>query len=338
MHGLRYRRQAPKGRKGARHQARNERARHSRLRSGGLASLAAIPGHDWRSRSAGRGPFLAYQGRSVVRGCYHPQRSVRRYVEARTAEKRGEASLSHAVNDLKRFCDAFGTRPAAEITADELRDWIAALKFQPTTKRNHHKHGTALFQWAINEGILDENPFANVKPPPFLADEVSVLSVEDATKLFAAALVHRPDACPRLALEAFAGLRVSTACKLTPDCLDFTAKGIRIAAEIIKGKRPQYIDGLPANIWTWLGRAKKTDWHLSGKDYERAKSDVFRLAGVPNPGNVLRHSFCSYHVAMHKDASRTAVILCHTSPTILYRHYKGIASAADAALYFAVTP
>jgi hypothetical protein len=95
---------------------------------------------------------------------------------------------------------------------------------------------------------------------------------------------------------------------------------------------------LPENLWTWLNAATDESWTLSAKDYERAKSDVFRLSGVVNPGNVLRHSFCSYHVAQHKDAARTAVILCHSSPRMLYQHYKGIATEADAKEYFSITP
>ncbi|ACB75217.1 hypothetical protein Oter_1934 [Opitutus terrae PB90-1] len=65
---------------------------------------------------------------------------------------------------------------------------------------------------------------------------------------------------------------------------------------------------------------------------------MFRLAGIQNPGNVLRHSFCSYHVAKHKDAARTAVILCHANPRMLYQHYKGRATAADATKYFQILP
>jgi len=59
---------------------------------------------------------------------------------------------------------------------------------------------------------------------------------------------------------------------------------------------------------------------------------------VRNPGNVLRHSFCSYHIALNRDAARTALLLTHTSPVMLYRHYKGRASAADAEKWFAIAP
>jgi hypothetical protein len=263
---------------------------------------------------------------------------VKRYMATRIKEGTGKASLSHAKKDLERLCEKFGAEPANAVSADALRDWIAALPFTPTTKGNHHKHGSTVFNWGTREGLIEKNPFQNIERPPLTSEEVSILTVEDTRKLFAAAKIHRPHACARLALEAFAGLRNGTAGAIAKPEIDFAARGLRIPAAKIKTARPQYIEGLPENLWTWLNAATDESWTLSAKDYERAKSDVFRLSGVVNPGNVLRHSFCSYHVAQHKDAARTAVILCHSSPRMLYQHYKGIATEADAKEYFSITP
>lgn len=96
--------------------------------------------------------------------------------------------------------------------------------------------------------------------------------------------------------------------------------------------------GLSENLWKWLRSAPDGAWTLTEHQYLTQKSDVFRLVGIHNPGNVLRHSFCSYHVAKHKDAARIAVILCHASPRMLYQHYKGRATGTDAAVYFSIAP
>jgi integrase len=272
---------------------------------------------------------------------------INRYLAARGTEGVGRASLSHTKGDLTRFAAAFGERGANELTADMLRAWLRALPYAPTTKRNHHKHGAALFNWSIREGVFDgQNPFRNVEKPPLTTDEVETLTPEQTAALFATAQAQRPAACARLALEFFAGLRHSTAAKLSRSEIDFTARGIRIpAAKIKTGNdnktttgRAEYIEKLPGNLWVWLATAPDDAWTLQGKDYERAKSDVFRLAGIENPGNVARHSFCTYHVALNRDAAATAVILCHTSPRMLYRHYKGIATEEAGARYFAIVP
>ena len=264
---------------------------------------------------------------------------ITKYLTTRKTEGTGAASLSHAKGDLARFAEALGEKPSDKITADMLRAWLRGLPFAPTTKRNHHKHGAALFNWAIREGVFDgQNPFRNVEKPPLTTGEVEILTADQTAKIFAVAQAQRPAACARLALEFFTGLRNSTAAQLDKSEIDFQARGLRIPAAKIKTARSQYIEGLPGNVWVWLQTAPDNAWTLRGKEYERAKSDIFRLAGVTNPGNVARHSFCSYHVALHRDAAATAVILCHTSPRTLYQHYKGLANAESAAFYFAIIP
>lgn len=263
--------------------------------------------------------------------------AVANYLVARKAEGVGKASLSHTKKDLERFTTAF-PGVLADVTPALVRAWIAGLPFENSTKRNHYKNGAALFNFAKREGLISDNPFNAVERPKESEEEVSVLAVDDVAKLFAAAAQHRPDTLPRLALEAFAGLRFSTASQIDRTEIRFDEDGIRIPAAKMKTRRTHFIDELPGNLWVFLRNAPDEAWQLRGKDYERAKSDVFRLAGVVNPGNVLRHSFCSYHVAIHKDAARTAVILCHKSPAMLYQHYRGKATAADAARYFATVP
>jgi site-specific recombinase XerD len=260
-----------------------------------------------------------------------------RYLRARAADGIANATLAHAKMDMGRFVQQFGDKTLS-ITPDELRTWIATLPFSEVTKRNHYKRVSAFYTWARMEGFATSNPCESLRSPARDADDVSVLSEEDTSKLFATALKLRPQVCARLALEAFAGLRFSSAARLVKADLNFPEKGITLPAAKLKTRKRHYIDGLPENLWKWLRAAPDEAWTLTERQYLGLKGDVFRLAGVINPGNVLRHSFCSYHVAKHKDAARTAVILCHASPRTLYQHYRGRATSADAAKYFAIAP
>lgn len=54
--------------------------------------------------------------------------------------------------------------------------------------------------------------------------------------------------------------------------------------------------------------------------------------------NVLRHSFATYHLAACKDAAKTAVLLTHRNPSMLYQFYKGRASEAEGKAYFEIGP
>jgi site-specific recombinase XerD len=259
------------------------------------------------------------------------------YLKSREADGIAKATLTHAKMDMGRFVQQFGDRNL-DVSSDDIRAWLSTLPFGEVTKRNHYKRVRAFYTWARLEGLISSNPCDGVRSPARETDEISVLTVDDAKKLFATAKQLRPQVCVRLALEAFAGLRFSSAARLIRSDINFADKGITLPAAKLKTRKRHYIDGLPDNLWRWLSEAPDAAWTLTERQYLSLKGEAFRLAGVHNPGNVLRHSFCSYHVAEHKDAARTAVILCHASPRTLYQHYKGRATSADAARYFAISP
>lgn len=77
---------------------------------------------------------------------------------------------------------------------------------------------------------------------------------------------------------------------------------------------------------------------MTPRQYLEAKSKAFVRARVPHPRNCLRHSFATYHVAANRDVARTAVILCHSSPKMLWQHYKGRGTEADGAAFFLIYP
>ena len=56
------------------------------------------------------------------------------------------------------------------------------------------------------------------------------------------------------------------------------------------------------------------------------------------PANALRHSFASYHLAEFKNAAATATELGHTSPAMLYKHYRELVRPDAAAHWWQIAP
>jgi integrase len=283
---------------------------------------------EWKQRSADR--LLLFK------------EVARRYLEARELEGIDKATLKHAKSDVNRMLAYFDGLRLNEVTAERIRAFLTVLEtqmgFLPVTRRNHYKRLNAMFNWAKREGLATVNPCEAVVSPTRDAEEVTVMSVKDAFTLFKTAWSLRPDACARLALEAFAGLRFSSAARLVKDDINFVDRGVTLPAPKIKTRRRHHIEHLPDNLWAWLDASPAQAWTMTERQYLNLKGQAFALATVQNPGNVLRHSFCSYHVSVHADAARTAVILCHSNPRMLYQHYRGRATGADGKLYFAITP
>ena len=55
------------------------------------------------------------------------------------------------------------------------------------------------------------------------------------------------------------------------------------------------------------------------------------------PQNAPRHSFCSYHLAMHQNAGKTALEAGH-SEQMLFAHYREIVTREDAAAFWGIRP
>jgi len=227
-----------------------------------------------------------------------------------------------------------------DVSPDSVRAWLEKLEkrhgFSAVTVFHHRKMLSAFFRWCVRERLCERNPCEAVAAPKIRIEEVSVLPVADAQRLFA--VNAREPVAARMALEAFGGLRCSHAGRIERGEIDLKRRGIILAADKHKSRRRGYLEGLPKNLWAWLRAAPAATWEMTPCQYMHKKSAAFRRAGIVNAGNVLRHSFGSYYLALHDDSAKTAVKMQHTSPVMLYRHYKGVASKKDARAWFAIVP
>lgn len=269
--------------------------------------------------------------------------AVEKYLALRREEKithgLGRRFTKHLA---ERFGELFGGEQLADLTPDKIREWLRALTNPDTgepmaelTKRHHRKDLNTFLKRAVAEGWLLRNPCESVKPPKVDEEDVTVLAIEDAEKLFR---VNRDEpVVGRLALEAFGALRHASVQRLGKEHLDFAAKGITMPGALHKSGKRKFRQGHPANLWAWLRHAPAECWEMTEVQYRHAKREAFVRAGLVMPHNVLRHSFASYHLAQHRNPPLTAYLMqhVHTSTTEIY---EGVATAADAARYFAILP
>ncbi len=259
-------------------------------------------------------------------------------------QKKGEVSngtLRQRKHKLGLFAGTFGDRTIASLRGDELEVWIDSLGFDsPHSFNAVRKNVRALFSEAVRLDLLRKNPCDAVNKRAEGLHEVGIISPEECATLFKTGLGspgHRA-MIPRLALEAFAGLRFATACRVVKADLRREDKGILLPAIKMKDKRRHYIDGLPGNLWAWLDLATEATWTMTARTYLELKSSLFRLAEVPHPHNALRHSFASHHVAAFKKPGLTATLLCHGSEKKLWSNYKGNATEAEGKRWWEITP
>ena len=212
-----------------------------------------------------------------------------------------------------------GTRPKdiSEIKREDVRAWLKSLDFKGWSLVSHFRSARAFFGRAVRDEWIRDNPMAGLDAPRVQKDDVSVISVKDAVALFRANKSHPIVA--RLALEAFGGLRASSCRRLKFEDIRWEEHGIILPASAHKSGKRHYMEGQPANLWEWLLLWKDVPeaWSWKGLQLMHEKSKAYLRAGLKLPNNVLRRSFASYHIAMHTDAAKTAILMQHTNQVML---------------------
>jgi site-specific recombinase XerD len=285
--------------------------------------------------------------------------AVARYLTLRVTEGLPENgdTMRHLDKHLRqRLCAAYGDLPIRSIKPDHLRTWTAALRSErsgkpldPHTRRHHLIDVKTFFKRIYREGWLDRDPSAAVVLPQIEEKDVNLLSVKDAHQFFKTNRDHR--AVARVALEAFGGIRYTTAGRLVKADIKFERRGIEMPSGKHKSRKRKFRQGHPPNLWTWLEHAPEECWEVTLRQYRDEKKEMFVMAGLramihksdadrektKGLKNVWRHSFASYMLARTKHYAPVAYLMQHTRATTT-EVYEGIADEFDAMLYFAITP
>jgi hypothetical protein len=279
--------------------------------------------------------------------------AVPRYMALRESEDVKVGSDTHRHMDLhmRRLSESFGALRLNQVTADLIREHLAKLKARDhkspasnDTKRDHRKNWNTFFERAVAEEWCDRNPVTKVKPPKILAAEKIPLKPREIFEL----LKHNANEpiIGRIALELFGFLRAASADRLKREHIKFDKRGIRMpgaveneAGELVnnhKSGATKFRQGHPPVLWAWLEHVSDKAWEPVAK-YSMEKSKAFLRARVTNPGNVLRDSAISYHLAAFKNPPLTSYLAQHKKMSQT-ETYEGTADESDARLVMAMTP
>lgn len=299
---------------------------------------------------AGSGLSLQAAAEAALSGRVQPVRTVTvdqagaLFLTAKAAAKRRPKTLSWYSEMLDVFAGKFGGEHMDGITRAQLLAWIAE---RPAGSRPHFiRVVRALFRWAGAQ----EPPLLGVDPTVGMRAEsteseraIAFLLPEQAGALLRSAGRHRA----AFALALFAGLRPEEIAGegkpwIRWESINEIEQSIRVPAECAKTKRARFIEGLPPALWEWLASvpvAERADT-VAVAQSQRACRVARRILGLDRwPQDVLRHTFATYAVALTGDPSRVSLWLGHEgSVGLLHRHYRGLATRAQADAFFGLRP
>jgi integrase len=258
---------------------------------------------------------------------------------AREASRRHIETIIHLHRVWRNWA---GAMTPAEVTPGFIERKLAESTYSAHTKRNLLRAYRSLELFAIRQKYLPrdfESVAEAVTTPKTRNSTPAIFSPEDLMRLLVSA---SPSHVAYIAMMAFAGSRRAEFERMTRDHISLEDKVAIINSEIAK-KGSRRVLELTDNLCEWLRISLPARGPLtSRKNIERLSANksalkAVGLSAVKWEQNVLRHSFCSYHLAMHRNAALTSE-QAGNSPQMLREHYKSLVTPASAKEWFDITP
>ena len=255
------------------------------------------------------------------------------------AAKEGDNLRPRYVRDLydrlKRFADSFALRKLSNITPAEIDNWLRNLGVAPLTRNTFHLRLSVFFEFARQRGWVQSNPLKDVpkakvtgKPPGILTPFQTARLLESASE----------ETLPVFALGVFAGLRSAEIERLQWHHVKWDERLIEVPALSSKTASRRMVS-IPPNLMLWLEPYRGKQGPICHPGYYKQMVEDRRKAGITSwPSNALRHSFASYHLAMHKDAPALSLELGHITPQIVFGHYREVVTPAEAERFWKIAP
>lgn len=255
------------------------------------------------------------------------------YVVAKRAQNLKAFSLGLSEASLQKFSEAHIGRTVESVSQADLEAYLAKRGGSPKSRKNWIGELSAFFDWCNGRGYCMENPCQRIPRPIITRDTPEILTPKQASDLLKATREHDPTLLPIVALCLFAGLRTGEARLMTWDSVNLKSGHVTVSEAIAKTRRRRIVP-ISKNLKAWL----RLGGDLKPGRVDDRVTAVRKMAGIQHwPRNVMRHSFCSYHLAMHGSAAKTALAAGH-SETMLFTHYRELVTPESASAFFAIRP
>ena len=281
-----------------------------------------------------------------------------------------EDSARDTRNRLKRFLSSkLSLQPLGFFATDAgtkaLEKWLDALPVGPTTFNNYRRHLSIFFGWAVKNSKLPRNPCAQIeerRKKRSEEQEAEIITPEEFRSLL---LVARgslagvsederwsPGLLAGVALQGFCGIRAKEMTRLEWKAVDFEEGHVLVSKGQGKTRKGRLIP-LPEVCRSWLKDFAGKTGPVVPNEYQKKVSGLRAIMRSPSqatrsapgfvssemPDNCLRHSFATYHLALHKSEALTSRLMGN-SPGVLRDNYEALVLRAPrlAPEWFKVKP
>jgi integrase len=235
---------------------------------------------------------------------------------------------------LGKFAAAFHSN-IGEVSPAAINEYLRDLGTSAGTRNVYRRKIVTLFNYARRVGYLQDRTTAATKTAKAkeLGKDIQVYSTQNMAKL----LENAPEnLLPFLVLCGFSGLRAAEAKRIDWAQIDFAQGTVCVSAKTSKTQARRYAP-LPENAAAWLRPIARGNGKVVNVGTVNALRRLGLKSGVTMIRNGLRHSFCSYRLAVTNNSNQTALEAGH-STNILFRHYRQLCTPQEAGKWFGIFP
>jgi integrase len=279
--------------------------------------------------------YSRHHGKGIKR------KSVADAVDEMIAAKKRKGVSQVYLADLRYRLGVFREAFHCDVNAigpDDLSRFSDSMKLSPRSHNNFLRCLRTFFAFAQRHGWLSKEAdlLARVEKRSETRAPVDVFTPSELTALLGSA---SPEVAPCLALGAFAGLRAEEILRLDWADIERRPGFIEVAAHKAKTATRRIVP-ISENLSRWLAIAPRNAervWQHSKAWFFEAIRNAASGAKIKWKQNALRHSFISYRLAEVQDVNRVA-LEAGNSPQMIFRHYRELATPAQARTWFAIAP
>jgi integrase len=282
------------------------------------------------------------------------QDALNLYLDTRERDGLRERTLRALKGSIGAFVKAQDNPWTHEVAPQAVESFLRAVpsrdgdgKASRKTWNNYRNDLHAFFGWcstadkSTNRPFIFENPVAAVRV--FSARQVReeqddkpvTTSVADVQRIFTVLMRWKGGALLRyFALTYFAGIRPEELLRLAPreqQLVNLKTRTITIPANVSKTRHERKV-AISDNLAAWLEYAPA---EIIPTNFRKLHAQARKHFGLSH--DEARHSFISYHVALHRSLG-DAALQAGNSETIIRRHYLNLHPQEEGEQFFRTVP
>ena len=234
-----------------------------------------------------------------------------------------------------------------------LIKWLDSQPGGPTNYNNYRRHLSIFFGWAVKKGKIPRNPCEQIeerRKKRSEEQEAEIITPEEFKALLHVAKGSlpgvmederwSPNLLAGIALQGFCGIRAKEMTRLDWKSVDLKEGHVLVSRGQGKTRKGRVIP-LPDASLIWLNSVKERTGPVVPSEYQKKLSGLRSIMRNPSqlmrkapgfvssemPDNCLRHSFATYHLALHKNEALTSRLMGN-SPGVLRDNYEALVTRA----------